>query len=271
MTTLDPSHHRLGFKGGLHIVCATAFGLALATVPSAASAGDTPQSVRAPIVVEQFTSQSCPKCPPADAFLVELAGHDDVIALSLPVDMWDFMGSKDELAKPEHTKRHKAYNKRLRGRSAFTPQVIIDGTDFEAGSRRTRITDIIEDHRINPGYAIPVDATVNNGIIRAEIGQGLPGSAPATVYLFAYRSHWNTEIKSGANKGRAIDYANVVFAIEDLGTWTGGPLTVSAPVPSDEDGPPEGLALIVQTDGLGPIVGAAQIDLTAPAARQDAI
>ena len=56
-------------------------------------------------VVELFTSQGCSSCPTADAVLAQLAKRDDIIALSLPVDYWDYLGWKDTLANPKFTER----------------------------------------------------------------------------------------------------------------------------------------------------------------------
>jgi hypothetical protein len=49
-------------------------------------------------VVELFTSQGCSSCPEADRVIGELAAEGRVIALSVPVDYWDYLGWKDTLA-----------------------------------------------------------------------------------------------------------------------------------------------------------------------------
>ena len=56
----------------------------------------TAQSPRA--VVELFTSQGCSSCPPADKILGELAQDPSVVALTMPIDYWDYLGWKDTLA-----------------------------------------------------------------------------------------------------------------------------------------------------------------------------
>ena len=62
--------------------------VSLGAMTSLAQAEQRPPEQR-PIVVELFTSQGCPACPPADAFLNDLAKREDVLALSLPVNIWD--------------------------------------------------------------------------------------------------------------------------------------------------------------------------------------
>ena len=82
------------------------FALILALCGAAAAPG----AVRAqsPVVVELFTAQGCAACPPADAFLAELATRADVIALALHVDYWDYIGWRDTFAQGAFTERQKA-------------------------------------------------------------------------------------------------------------------------------------------------------------------
>src|SRR5258708_12704749 len=61
-------------------------------------------------VVELFTSQGCSSCPAADKIIGELARDPNVIALSLPIDYWDYLGWKDTLADSPFTPRQKAYS-----------------------------------------------------------------------------------------------------------------------------------------------------------------
>src|SRR5687768_7473663 len=60
-------------------------------------------------VVELFTSQGCSSCPPADQIIGELAKDPSVIALSMPIDYWDYLGWKDTLADKRFSARQKAY------------------------------------------------------------------------------------------------------------------------------------------------------------------
>ena len=82
-----------------------------------------------PVVLELYTSQGCSSCPPADALFADLARRDDVIALALHVDYWDYLGWRDAFARPRHTARQKAYAKAARSRTIFTPEMIVQGED----------------------------------------------------------------------------------------------------------------------------------------------
>ena len=51
-------------------------------------------------LLELFTSQGCSSCPAADKLLGDLAADPSLVALSLPIDYWDYLGWKDTLANP---------------------------------------------------------------------------------------------------------------------------------------------------------------------------
>ena len=79
-----------------------------------------------PVVIELFTSQGCNSCPPADAYLGELAKRPGVLALSLHVDYWDYLGWKDPFDSRYATNRQYAYSRALPS-SVYTPQTVING------------------------------------------------------------------------------------------------------------------------------------------------
>ena len=97
-------------------------------------------------VVELYTSQGCSSCPPADAFLGELAKRDDLLALSIHVDYWDYIGWKDRFALPGHTRRQKGYAKAAGRRMIYTPQMIINGVDHVVGNHPMDVSDLIALH-----------------------------------------------------------------------------------------------------------------------------
>src|SRR6202020_153696 len=78
-------------------------------------------------LLELFTSQGCPSCPAADKLLGDLATDPTLIALSDPIDYWDYLGWKDTLASPAHSARQRAYARMRGDREVYTPQIVING------------------------------------------------------------------------------------------------------------------------------------------------
>src|ERR1043166_6895053 len=78
--------------------------LAAALAPVAGLAADRPG------VVELFTSQGCSSCPPANAYLNEMArDRSDVLALAFHVTYWDRLGWKDPFSMQAATERQDRY------------------------------------------------------------------------------------------------------------------------------------------------------------------
>src|SRR5204863_4556873 len=90
-------------------------------------------------VVELFTSQGCSSCPPADKLLAELAADPSLVAMSVPIDYWDYLGWKDTLADPHNTARQKAYAHARGDGQVYTPQVVVNGALHALGSDKAAI------------------------------------------------------------------------------------------------------------------------------------
>src|SRR5450755_3796739 len=106
----------------LATVVALAIALALPPSPMLAEEGGINPSFPPPKnVLELFTSQGCDTCPPADQVLATYADRPDVIAISLPVDIWDYLGWKDTLASDKNSERQKFYAKARGDGAIYTP------------------------------------------------------------------------------------------------------------------------------------------------------
>src|SRR5438445_745654 len=113
-------------------------------------------------VVELFTSQGCSACPPADKIIGELAKDPNVIALSLPIDYWDYLGWKDTLADSRFSARQKAYSHMRGDRDVYTPQVVVNGSKHLIGSDRAGIEGAIKDTGKSVGVmSVPVTMTLS--------------------------------------------------------------------------------------------------------------
>src|SRR5262245_54579152 len=95
-------------------------------------------------VIELFTSQGCSSCPPADALLKSYAEDKEILALSLPVDYWDYLGWKDTFASPHNSDRQRSYTKSLGVGPIYTPQAVINGTNQALGSSKKDIDEAIQ-------------------------------------------------------------------------------------------------------------------------------
>ncbi|HEV8025928.1 MAG TPA: DUF1223 domain-containing protein, partial [Stellaceae bacterium] len=120
-----------------------AFVLASLLMTAAALTAHAGEGRSAPVVVELFTSQGCSTCPPADAYLGELASRPGVIALAFHVDYWNYIGWTDPFASKAATDRQRSYAKQLGLRYVYTPQMVINGTMEGVGSGREAITQLI--------------------------------------------------------------------------------------------------------------------------------
>jgi hypothetical protein len=210
----------------------------------------------APVVVELYTSQGCSSCPPADAFLGELARREDIVALSMHVDYWDYIGWKDPYASPGITRRQRAYAHAMGVKMIYTPQMVIDGRAEAVGSHEAEVEALIDVARANPKVRIAFRRDASGYYVELPAGTN-PGPAPAVVWLAVYDRERKTDIESGENAGtRPTDY-NVVREWRKLGTWNGTAMKIPLGVSEATETEHDACAVILQAGEVGPILGAA--------------
>ena len=225
---------------------AVLFSLILMALPPAAAA-------KPPVVVELYTAQGCASCGEANANLVKLAERRDILALTFPVDYWDYLGWPDTFARPEFTTRQKAYVAKLALREPYTPQVVVDGVAQAPGLKSERIARLVRDAAEAPRN--PPDIRFV-GASRVDVGSARPPKGGGEVWMIRYDPReQDVAVKSGDNRGQTIAHKNVVRELKRLGAWRGRPVAFRLPAPSED-----GLrtVVLVQAGRGGRLIGVGQ-------------
>jgi hypothetical protein len=230
------------------------FGLALHAAPGAAE--DRP-----PVVVELFTSQGCNSCPPADALLGELNRRPDLLALAFHVDYWNYIGWVDPFAKPWAAGRQRSYQKSLKERFVYTPQMVVNGATQGVGSERDTVEGLIraagETSRPHPTLAL---RWRSDGALLVDVGDGeSPVKEPATLWLVGFDQPHTTKVLRGENEGQTLTDYQAVRSYKRIGGWPGWALELVVPAADVKTLGNGGIAVLLQAEGTGPILAAARI------------
>jgi hypothetical protein len=199
---------------------------------------------RSPIVVELFTAQGCTGCPEADRRLEQIGARKGVVALTLPVDIWDYVGWADTYAQPAFTDRQRAYAARLKVREIYTPEIVVDGwreaSGLDADAVDQRITEAARDLAAGPSVRVLRSGT------RVRIAPGHKATGRSEVWLIRFDPQEHAvRVKAGDNKGKLVVQKNVVRELVRLGGYTGGVRSYPLPRPTET-----GLSTLVLVQGV---------------------
>jgi len=227
----------------------------LSIVAILSSCALTAHAQSTPAVVELFTSQGCSSCPPADAYVGELAQRSDVLALTFHVDYWDDLGWRDRFGLPEAVVRQRGYAKNLRLASVFTPQLVIDGRESFVGSDRRSIDRALATPRT--GATIRLSISEGDLLVRVDAQKNVPVTE---VMLFPFERSAVSPIGRGENSGRTLAEFNIVRGLRTIGRWDGQERQYRVPLSSL---PPDAthVAVVIQSQSLAPMLGAASLPL----------
>lgn len=217
-------------------------------------------------VVELFTSQGCSSCPPADQVIGDLSKDPSIIALSMPIDYWDYLGWKDTLADSRFSARQRAYSRMRGDREVYTPQVVVNGSTHVIGSDRAGIESAIGQTDKGTGVmSVPVTMSLAGKQINVSVAASKESAVSrGEVWICSITKSVPIAISRGENRGQQITYHNVVRNLLKVGDWNGRPESWTVPLENLTREGVDGAVVYVQ-DGSrekpGAMLGAAYTSL----------
>ena len=269
---LSPAHllARRGFRRVVELMRRTSLQavatlLCAGAVVTTASTRVDAQTIRVnQPVIELFTSQGCSLCPYADSLLEEYVARDDVIAFSLNVDYWDYLGWKDTLGHAAHTQRQRAYAETRGDNRVYTPQIVVGGRTHVIGSRQGDIDKALAEARVRAASS-PISLAVETSaggemLVRAfwsDVTKVASTDRQITIWMAGISQRETVKIRRGENRGRSITYHNVARDLTRVGTWSGQDVILKIDAGDVEAN--VGRVILLQDGPAGPIIAAAEI------------
>jgi hypothetical protein len=199
-----------------------------------------------PVVVELFTSQGCSSCPPADELIHQITRDPSlrgkVIPLAFHVDYWDRLGWRDPFSSADWSRRQMFYVRAFRLNSAYTPQMVVNGTRQFVGSNSMVMNSALDEaSRRKPAGSVALDVVRRNSKIEATIRADAP--AQSDVVLVLFENDVTTRIERGENEGRTLTNDAIVRRLVRVGT---GSVTRTVDLELDPSWKHLGVAAFVQ-------------------------
>lgn len=233
------------------------FGLGLAVLGLGWFAAPACAGADSPVVVELYTSQGCSSCPPAEAYLRELAKRPDLLALEFHVDYWDYIGWKDPFSSTQYADRQRAYSAALGARYVYTPQIVIQGRTHAVGSKRHEVEEKIAENRTAATAGPDLTLRRDGNAVVVHVGGAKASGQDYDIFFVGFDAKHTTEVLRGENRGMTLVNSHIVRDLERVGHWSGGPVDLTVPLAGKKgDG---GCAVLVQAAANGPIVAAAML------------
>jgi hypothetical protein len=226
-----------------------------------------------PVLVELFTSEGCSSCPPADKWLLQIDTAQPVhgaqlIVLSEHVDYWNHDGWKDPFSSSLVTERQESYERAFRLESAFTPQVVVNGSinlklgddqqirqTFEQAAAASAVPVMIGSLSVDPA---------NPAIFRAQVEiDGSSAAENADIYEAVALDHAESQVLHGENGGRRLTHVSVVQQLTKIGKLEKGKrFSGAVEIKLKHGTDPKNIRVVVfvQESGPGKVLGAALQD-----------
>jgi hypothetical protein len=233
-----------------------------------ASAATTAQ-VAHPVLVELFTSEGCSSCPPADEMLKRMDGFQpapdtQLIVLSEHVDYWDHDGWKDPYSSHLMTERQSAYVHQIGLSTAYTPQLIVDGTTELRQDQAEKADKTLQAAATTAKVPVRIKSLNVSGspaVMQAQVeADGSSATHDGDVYVAIALDHADTQVLRGENSGKHLSHVAVVENLTKIGKLKKGQtFSQDVQMKLNPGVAPNNLRVIafVQESGPGKVLGVA--------------
>ena len=178
-------------------------------------------------LVELYTSEGCSSCPPADRWLSSIrpgAAQPRVIPIAFHVSYWDYIGWKDPYADARFTERQRALAVAARQGNVYTPQVMLDGADYDRWRWGDSATAFASVERIPARVTLDLAASSEPGAIVATVKidpHRDAGTNRLALVVALTENHLSSKVTSGENRGETLRHEFVARAIASFALTPG--------------------------------------------------
>ena len=189
-----------------------------------------------------------------------------MIVLGEHVTYWDHDGWKDPYSSPALTARQSEYERALGRDTAFTPQIIVDGSEeIRNGNTPQEVEEVLQKAKTAPKVPIRIGEIImdsgNPSVLRVHIETGENfAKHNADVYVAVALDRVESEVLGGENGGRHLVHVSVVQELRKIGKLPmGRTFAQDVELKLKPGADPKNLKLMafVQESGPGKVLGAA--------------
>ncbi|PKO85673.1 MAG: DUF1223 domain-containing protein [Betaproteobacteria bacterium HGW-Betaproteobacteria-12] len=220
-------------------------------------------------LIELYTSEGCSSCPPADRWLRDLPqkfGADQLVALALHVDYWDYIGWQDPFASAKFTERQRQLSNLAGGSTIYTPEVFAGMRELRSWRNQAELEQRIKRINAQPAAAqikLQMRSTGGSAVdVEASfaLAPATPRGAAQQGIVAFYENNLLSAVRAGENQGVSLQHDRVVRfwsapvvidAQSGRATWK---QTVN--LPADWKRENLGVAALVQDAQLGQVLQA---------------
>jgi hypothetical protein len=241
----------------------TLLAIALTSVLSGAAGHTaTAGNVQRVALLELYTSEGCNSCPPTDHWVSNLPQPTFVpqrlVVLAFHVDYWNYLGWQDRFSQRRFTERQQESVRANGLRTAYTPQLLLNGRDFRDTTGILKHVSRI--NALSPSVSLTLQADRKGSTLSTRVSVNpVMSSAPEPMELFValYENNLESQVQAGENRGKRLHHD---YVVRDLL----GPVAVATdkithqawqiPLAADWKTADMGLAAFVQSKKTGEVL-----------------